>query len=111
MLVIIHDTKLECKEDGSIMRWMKSNRWKEVPNRPNHNKGYNVILINKKQYTRGQIMAHAFMNHSLDDKSVMVCHIDQNKLNNSIENLMIKLKPSKEHPSCALRCKEMIDHL
>jgi hypothetical protein len=101
---------LECSEDGRIRRWMKSNRWKEIANCSNHNKGYNVILINKKQYTRGQIMAHAFMKHSLDDKNVVICHIDQNKLNNRIENLMIKPKPIKDLPLSSRPCTESIDH-
>ena len=111
MLVTIHETLLECSEDGNIKRWMKSNRWKDILNRSNHNKGYNVILINKKQYTRGQIIAHAFLKHDLDDKNYVICHLDQDKLNSSINNLMIKTKPPKEQILNAPRCKHSTDHL
>ncbi len=96
MIVIIDEFQLDCFEDGRILRLMKSNKWKEIPNRPNHSKGYNAISINKKQYMRGQIIAHAFLNYDLNDKSVIICYSDQNKLNSSKENLEIKKNPIKK---------------
>ena len=98
MLVIIDDCEFECFEDGRILRLMKSNNWKEIPNRPNHSKGYNAIMINKKQYMRGQIIAHAFLNYDLNDKSNIVCYLDQNKLNSNKDNIQIKVKPIKRVP-------------
>lgn len=98
MIVTIDEYQFDCFEDGRILRLMKSNTWKEIPNRPNHSKGYNAIMINKKQYMRGQIIAHAFLKYDLNDKSVIICYSDQNKLNSSKENLEIKKKPIKQQP-------------
>lgn len=74
---------------------MKSGTWKKIPNRPNHCKGYNVIMINKKQYMRWQIIAHAFLKYDLNNKTVIVCYLDQNKLNHSIDNIDIRYKSTK----------------
>lgn len=92
MIVTIDDYHFDCFEDGKILRLMKSNNWKEIPNRPNHNKGYNAIMINKKQYIRGQIIAHAFLNYDLNNKSSIICYLDQNKLNSSKDNIEIRVK-------------------
>ena len=90
----INDTIIEVFEDGTIIRKMKSDKWKEIKNGQNHCKGYNVVLIEKKQYMRSKIIALAFLNISLDDKSIFICHKDNNKLNTSFKNLIIK----KKHP-------------
>ena len=96
MIIEIDGYQLDCFEDGRILRLMKSNTWKEIPNRPNHIKGYNAIMINKKQYIRGQIIAHAFLKYDLNNKSTMICYSDQNKLNSSKENIEIREKSSKK---------------
>ena len=88
----INDTIIKVYEDGTIMRKLKSNKWKEIKNGQNHCKGYNVILIEKKQYMRSKLIAHAYLNISLDDKTIFICHKDNNKLNTSITNLIIKKK-------------------
>jgi hypothetical protein len=90
--ITIKNTELECNEDGTIYRKMKSGKWKEIPNRSNQSKGYNVILIDKKQYMRSQIIAHAFLEYSLDDKTKFIYHLDLNKLNCSKNNLEIKTR-------------------
>jgi hypothetical protein len=93
MFIIIKNTELDCNEDGTILRKMKSGKWKEIPNRANHSKGYNVILIEKKQYMRSHIIAHAFLEFSLDDKTKLtkfIYHLDTDKLNCSKDNLEIK---------------------
>jgi hypothetical protein len=95
MILTIDEYQFDCFEDGRILRLMKSNNWKEIPNRSNHSKGYNAITINKKQYMRGQIIAHAFLNYDLNDKSVIICYLDQNKLNSNKENIQIKKNPVK----------------
>ena len=87
----IDDTQLKVFNDGTIMRKM-THDWKEIKNKANQSKGYNVILINKKQYMRSKIIVNAFLNIPLHDKSIYICHKDNNKLNNSIENLEIKKK-------------------
>jgi hypothetical protein len=90
MFITIKNTELKCNEDGTIFRKMKSGKWKEIPNRSNQSKGYNVILIEKKQYMRSQIIAHAFLEYYLDDKTKNIYHLDLNKLNCSKNNLEIK---------------------
>ncbi|ADX06547.1 hypothetical protein 162310544 [Organic Lake phycodnavirus] len=47
MIVIIRGSTLNVHDDGTIQRKLISGRWKEIKNKANHNKGYNVILINK----------------------------------------------------------------
>ena len=89
--VKIQDTTLKVFEDGKILRKMKNN-YKEIVNKANQTKGYNVILIEKKQYMRSKLIAYAYLNIELDDKSVYICHKDEDKLNCSVNNLLIKNK-------------------
>lgn len=79
---------------GSIKRKMKSGNWKLIKNNINHNKGYNVIMIDKKQFTRSQIIANAFLGYDLEkkDKNIMILHKDKNKLNCDYNNLEINNK-------------------
>jgi hypothetical protein len=88
--VIIDETKLKVFKNGTIER--KMTNWKEIKNTANQNKGYNVILINKKQYMRSKIIANTFLKIPLDDKSIYICHKDNDKLNCSLKNLEIKHK-------------------
>jgi hypothetical protein len=118
MIIEINQSKFDCKEDGTILRWMKTNRWKEIELKANHIKGYNVISINKKQYMRSQIIAHAFLNYDLNDKNVIIYYLDSNKLNNHKDNLKIKRKENsskqtnkliiKQEPSKILPCLEIL---
>jgi len=86
----IEGTELKVFNDGRILRKMSD--WKEIKNTANQNKGYNVILINKKQYMRSKIIVNAFRKIPLDDKTIYICHKDNDKLNASIKNLEIKKK-------------------
>ena len=86
----IDETELKVFNNGTIMRKMKE--WKEIKNNANQSKGYNVILINKKQYMRSKIIVNAFLQIPLDDKSIYICHKDNDKLNTSLKNLQIKKK-------------------
>ena len=95
---MIKQTELDCKEDGTILRKMKSGKWKEIPNRSNQSKGYNVILIDKKQYMRSHIIAHAFLEYSLGDKTKYIYHLDTNKLNCDKNNLELKTMISSTPP-------------
>ena len=84
------NTSLICCEDGTVFRKMKSGNWKKVENKENHKKGYNVILVNKKQYMRAKIVLYALNKISLDDKHVNICHLNKDKLDCSFSNLQIK---------------------
>ena len=88
--ITIDETELKVFKNGAIQR--KMSNWKEIKNTANQNKGYNVILINKKQYMRSKIIANTFLKISLDDKSIYICHKDSDKLNCSLNNLEIKKK-------------------
>jgi hypothetical protein len=87
----IDDTVLKVCQDGNIYR-LKNNDWKMIENTQNHIKGYNVILIDKKQYMRSKIVACAFLDHDLYDNSVFICHKDNDKMNSELNNLYIKSK-------------------
>jgi hypothetical protein len=88
--VTIDETELKVFKNGTIQR--KMSNWKEIKNTANKNKGYNVILINKKQYMRSKRIANTFLKIPLDDKSIYICHKDNDKLNCSLKNLEIKHK-------------------
>lgn len=87
---IENQTELLCCEDGTIFRKMKSGNWKQIANKENHKKGYNVILINKKQYMRAKIILHAMGKLSLNDKYVNIYHVNKDKLDCSFSNLKLK---------------------
>ena len=43
----VHDTEMACDNMGKLYRKMKSGFWKEIENKKNHIKGFNVILVSK----------------------------------------------------------------
>ena len=96
MIVNIRDSELDVYEDGTIKRKLLSGRWKEINNNANHNKGYNVILINKKQYMRSSIIAHTFLEFNLEDKHYFVSHLDLDRLNCQLSNLRLVPKNSRK---------------
>ena len=84
-------TRLRVYQDGSIERLMKSGNWKYIENKINHRHGYNVIMIKGVQHMRARIIAYAFLNMiSLTNKSVVLHHLDSNRLNCSVDNLSIE---------------------
>ena len=87
----IDDSILKVCPTGEIYRF-KNNEWKIIEDTQNHIKGYNVILIDKKQYMRSKIVACAFLNHDLYDNTVFICHKDNDKMNSELNNLYIKSK-------------------
>lgn len=76
-------------ETGEIDRRLKSGTWKTIKNSPNHNQGYNVILIEKKQYMRSRLMFLAYLNIHMNEKMVMH-HKDGDRLNCALSNLSIE---------------------
>lgn len=72
--------------DGSIKRYMKSNKWKLIKNLANHKSGMNVILIEKKQVTRSQLLGLVYFNLDIN-KSYLTVYKDKNRINCNINNL------------------------
>ena len=93
-------TSLICCEDGTLFRKMKSGNWKKIENKENHKKGYNVILVDKKQYMRAKLVLYAMEKISLDDKNVNICHLNKDKLDCSFKNLQIKGSYDLEAKKC-----------
>lgn len=85
----IYEQNFICNKNGDIYRKMKSNYWKEIVNKSNHIKGYNMILINKKQFSRSKIILYAFEQIGLNDKYVNIYHLNKNKLDCKIDNLSL----------------------
>jgi hypothetical protein len=87
----IGKTSLRIYEDGTIERY--KNQWCEIKNTPNHKKGYNVIMIEHKQYMRSRLVCYAFNDLDLSSKHV-IHYLDDNKLNCNIDNLSIETPTS-----------------
>jgi hypothetical protein len=81
-----------CNQNGVIYRRMKSGNWKLIENKQNHKKGYNMILINKTQYSRAKLVLYAERRICLKDKNVIIYHKNGNKLDCSLRNLEVKSK-------------------
>jgi hypothetical protein len=86
------NTLFKVKRTGELERQMRSGNWKCVKNHPNQNKGYNVILVDKKQIMRSRIIAYAFMNMELFNKKSIIYHKDDNRLNCSVDNISIQTR-------------------
>lgn len=93
--ITINTTELVCTSTGQVFRKMKSGSWKEVQNKRNHNKGYNVILIDKKQYTRAKLILYALHKINLEDKHTNIYHINGDRLDCSIKNLTYQVPPKQ----------------
>ncbi len=85
--LIIGSTLLRVYANGTIERYR--HQWHVIENTSNHTKGYNVIMIDKKQYMRSRIVCHVFKNMNLSSKYV-IHYLDDNKLNCSVDNLSIE---------------------
>jgi hypothetical protein len=86
----IEGSEFRVYESGVIERKMKAGSWKVIPNTENHCQGYNVICINKKQYMRSRLMFLAFMSDVPTDKKVLMHHLDNDRLNCSLDNLSVE---------------------
>uniref|UniRef100_A0A6C0HXY6 HNH nuclease domain-containing protein n=1 Tax=viral metagenome TaxID=1070528 RepID=A0A6C0HXY6_9ZZZZ len=92
----IENTLLRVYENGEVERLFKSGLWKLVNNSSNHSQGYNVILIQKRQYMRSRIMAMTYLNLDVN-KKILMHHKDGNRLNCALSNLTIESHQSIRH--------------
>ena len=95
--ITIANCRIRAFATGEIQRETKTGAWKTVNNAPNHIKGYNVILINKKQYMRSRLMFMAFMMHENLPEKIVMHHIDGDRLNCSLSNLTVETYSSISH--------------
>ena len=92
----INETQFICTKNGLLFRKMKTGYWKEIKNTKNHVKGYNVILVNKKQYSRAKLILFAYNKINLDDKNKNIYHKNLNRLDCHLENLTLKVHHTKK---------------
>lgn len=91
----VNDVHFICNMDrGDLFRKMKTGYWKEIQNTNNHAKGYNVVLVGKKQYSRAKLILFACNKINLTDKNRNIYHKNMNRLDCSIENLTLDV-PNK----------------
>lgn len=76
--------------DGTVKRHFKRKGWTIVENTPNQTKGYNRIKINGKYWFRHRLVMAAYKPaFDINNKKHGIDHIDENKLNNSMDNLRV----------------------
>ena len=92
----VHDTELACNILGHMYRKMKSGNWKEIINKKNHAKGYNVVLISKNQYSRSKLILYAQNKITLEDKNTNIYHINKNRLDCHMDNLTFDVINTKK---------------
>ena len=85
----VNETRFICSKRGLLFRQMKTGYWKEIKNTKNHVKGYNVILVNKKQYSRAKLILFAFNKINLQDKHKNIYHKNMNRLDCNLDNLSL----------------------
>lgn len=83
-----------CTDKGTIFRKMKTGYWKEIVNKKNHNKGYNVILVDKKQYSRSKLILFAYNKISLENKNKNIYHKNSDRLDCRLDNLTMTPTPT-----------------
>jgi hypothetical protein len=89
--IYVLGSKFKVHSCGKIERWMKSGCWKIIENCANHKAGYNVIMIQKNQFTRARLIAYSFLGmNMLSDKSIIIHHKDNDRLNCNVSNLSIE---------------------
>lgn len=69
---IHNNSEMICNEKGELFRKMKSGFWKKIENKENHKKGYNVVLIDKKQYMRAKLIMHFMDKADLCEKILIL---------------------------------------
>jgi len=89
IIITINKSVFKVYKNGTILRKLKSGRWKEIAYKANNAQGFNIIMINKQQYTRGRVIAITYLNLNMDDTYLRVHHLDNNRLNCHVDNLIV----------------------
>ena len=86
-MILLDGVELMVYQNGDIYR-TKFNKLKLINNVSNHNRGYNTIFINDKTLLRHRIMGHTFLNLDINNPKQQIDHIDGDRLNNNLTNLL-----------------------
>lgn len=97
VLVEVHGQTLRCYRNGDVFRLLKSGKYRFVDNCKNHNDGYNRVSCKRIMIFRHRIVLYAFTEFNIYNTKIILDHIDNNKLNNSLENLRIVTTQENAH--------------
>lgn len=87
-IVIINGISLLVERTGTIHRYLKNGDLKLIKNIDTC-KGYNKICCNGKFFFRHRIIASAYIGLDIDNPTLLIDHINHDRLNNSVDNLRI----------------------
>jgi len=88
MEVELNNTKLKVYEDGRVERFWRNKYWREVENTP-ISYGYSQINCNRRPYKTHRIVAMCYLGLDINNKDLVVDHIDHNTINNNVNNLRV----------------------
>jgi len=99
------ETVFRINEVGELMKLLKNKQWAVVDCKSNRPDGYCSI-----RFKESTILYHTvvwiLINGSIDDKTLVLLHIDGDKLNNNIENLKLTTKrESLQNQTCHMNGK------
>ena len=78
---------------GKVMRHFKSKGWVVVKNTGNDKNGYNQVRVNGKLWFRHRLVMAAYKpDFDINNNKLVIDHIDENRLNNSMDNLRVTNK-------------------
>jgi hypothetical protein len=103
VLIDVFGQIFRCYRNGDVFRRLNTGVYKLVQNTGN-NKGYNLIGCNNKMVYRHRIIFYAFNpDFNIYNPTIILDHIDGNRLNNALENLRIVTSQENNHNK--LKCK------
>ena len=97
MLCEVGGQVFKCYRNGDLFRRLKTGEYRLVIN-SGANDGYSQIKCNKKLYKYHRIIYFAFNpTFNIHDASLLIDHMDGNKLNNSLDNLRAVSNQENHH--------------
>jgi hypothetical protein len=98
LLCEVNGQVFRCYRNGDLWRRSKTGEYRLVRNVSNIGNGYCTVIGNKKKYKYHRIMYLAFNpTFNIYDTSLMIDHMDGNRLNNSLTNLRQVTRQENQH--------------